>query len=97
MHTVPGIRCTRRDGNLLVEIPEQAVVDLVTKIDVAGEPSLDIEDREAFLDGIANRLPKVEAFHEDRTEQELRRLLRQAAYDAASHGQGAEWNQSVVD
>jgi hypothetical protein len=75
--TLDGATCVRSDGNIVLTIPEAAVIQAATVPNLPRGLRFKIGNRDAFLDGVTIQL--LEMSYEDFAgykETELRRFLR---------------------
>lgn len=94
MHDLKGATCVRLAGNIVISIPEQAVVDAARREDI-GESHIEIFAREPLLDAVAENLRTMEHERNDWVQSMMRRLLRSALETAATEHRGAKFRREL--
>ena len=90
MITYPGLTCRRKNGKLVIEIPEAEVLRDATTLAESAGIRVAVRNREAFLDEFAVEIPKVEC-DDSSAQSEVRQLVRSAAYRVAEAGISADY------
>ena len=84
------IKSYRKDGNIIIEIPEET---LIFAVENNPEDSAKVTDKEEFLNYISNSLVEEIGFDSDSGLSSFYRLLDEAAIDAVESDRGVEFTE----
>lgn len=91
--TYTGLKCRRKNGKLVIEIPEAEVLRDLTDLPEPSGAEVSVRDREDFLDELASEIPHVEHDGDDYAQSAVRWLVRGAVYRVAEADVSAHYRE----
>lgn len=88
--TYEGVQAYRRDGKIVLEIPESVVLADAHDPLHPADPSYEVLDQEHFLHELAQRLTLSETDRDDYPQSRVRALVRDVIHEIADAGLSAQ-------